>query len=124
VLAAASRWEVQSLRTMAIESLAKADIPPIPRIAIGRGYDISAGLHAAFIETVERSEALSAEDVSVLQASDVAAIAEIREKVRTTKTYLKEGINRAYVVNLIGQHRLASPPRLVFESTNSHPGWD
>jgi hypothetical protein len=83
-LAAAARWEVPTLKTLAMSHMEKAG--PLPRLVAARRYGEDRWLRPAIEELCRRNECLTANEVGLLGPKDAAYIASIREGVYTRNT--------------------------------------
>jgi hypothetical protein len=76
-LAAAARWEVPTLKTLAMSHMEKAG--PLPRLVAARRYGEDRWLRPSIEELRLRNECLDANEVGLLGPKDAAYIGLVRE---------------------------------------------
>jgi hypothetical protein len=78
-ITAAERWDVPTLKTLALAKLENAG--PAPRLAAARRFGMEQWRRPAFEDLCRRDASLTVEELSVLEPKDAAYITSIRETV-------------------------------------------
>ncbi|OJT13806.1 hypothetical protein TRAPUB_9653 [Trametes pubescens] len=86
ILSLASRWELASVRALALRHLQSLSLPPVDRVLLAREFDLGGRWAlAAYTALCERPQPLSLDEAARLGLPTATRVAQVREELQARK---------------------------------------